>query len=382
MKKIGIVFAVVGAISATGCGDKKKNAAGGGSAGSSSAGALALYNAVASTSPKITPSTSLVDAGNLVTTDFGQSQIYQLIRTFNHDTDEGKVDSSNMYKALYEASAQTAGAYGNSYSSSSTGKTATLNSTPNCTAFTEKTLTSPFDFGAEAISQNYDCGWTTTDTGLAKYYKSFAVYKGQNLPVVANETVEQFETRFAGIPRKFLLGLASTNLTASPVKAFRSVTQGSIMNDAVNMNMAFWNESDDAQYNYSVRMNLTGNLTTKLFTLKLASAGGTMGTSVVGYGVAEGGYYLFKVRRWAGSTEDNNSLAQYFCLASATTQTQLLAATPVAVGALTDDCATYATQTIFTDTTKMYNASPTSTDLMLSTSQLLGTGDYKTTLTF
>ena len=77
---------------------------GGGSDSGSSSNQELFYNAARQTTPAITATASADSISiNAFSPGTVEYSIYNLMRDYNNDTDNGKVDMTNMYKVLYEA---------------------------------------------------------------------------------------------------------------------------------------------------------------------------------------------------------------------------------------------------------------------------------------
>ncbi|MBF0443022.1 MAG: hypothetical protein HQK54_14030 [Oligoflexales bacterium] len=300
MKVFAIATVSVGmALFLGACGKKKDD-----DKNSEGAGKTVLFESVRETSPKIQPSASLaLNWGSGGTT----YEIFNLIRDYNDNTDNGKVDGSNMYKALYDASMYMASAY------------------QSCTPFGEKAVTSPFNFGTEEVSQKYDCGIDGTQSNpMGNYTTSFVVKReaGFDYAVGANETADQYSKRFSATQKKFLMGWAVVSPGNSTTRAIYQGKLDSTTNDVV-LNSSYlvdYTGGPMAGSNYSVRLNLVGNMTTHLFKMRLAKS--QISIAAHGYAKGEGKFYLF---RYESIGQGENGKAQYFCLASETTEAQMRA---------------------------------------------------------
>jgi hypothetical protein len=184
-------------------------------------------------------------------------EINNLIQDYIYPTDEGKIDASNMYKAMY--------AVGNIYTSVS----------QQCTTIPEQSVAAVFDFGADLLTQTYNCALTQTDGN----YRTSAVVKT------------------SGTVSSALIGWSYTE-NSGDTKTTRNAMQGYFdsSTNQVIVNMAYLVNYPDNTY-YSVRIHVDGYTTSGEFTLKLIKYGNSgIIASIAGYGFSQGDdYYLFKV---------------------------------------------------------------------------------------
>ncbi len=266
-----------------------------GGSGGGSGSSFDLFTTAEKASPVVKPSsTASVSSANW-TMGHTLFEIYQLIQEYNNETDNGVIDGSNMHKALYEANNYVTDALRGCLEDGTHG-------------ITEQSITSPFDFGTDSLTQTYNCAYTTTETGTPKsggetnYIKSYAV-------------------KYSGGVYDMLMGWYASSATQDSPSAtqlqYNTITNDIIVNNAYFVN---YTSGSMAPGSYNVRIYINGNTETHLFSLKLLKAGGN-NPSIAGYGYSEGAnkYYLFKV------IDMNDSTGKYFCIPSNATEDTLRA---------------------------------------------------------
>jgi hypothetical protein len=257
---------------------------------SGSSAAIDVFSATKEVGPKITdskfPGKTTWSSGNTLYT------IYTLIKDYvnNGDTMGQGVDGSNMYVAM---------------SSAQNGVERVLES---CDAITSQTISTVFNFEGDTINSgiNYNCIHNASETeNGSDYVYSYALNEDgvdyyMNMGWYVDEGTQD-------TPQSLELHWNDTAKT-------------------IALNSAYL-VSYDTGSTYNVRMNLRGDVDTHLFTLKLMKSGYMSGTtrgytiSIVGHGLSEGGYYLFKVSTGSGGGPLN--AAKYFCIPSNATDTYL-----------------------------------------------------------
>jgi hypothetical protein len=274
-----------------------------GCGGSGSSSAFDLFSTAEKTLPAITPSVSsssvAIDTADW-TTGHTLYSIYQLIRSYDNTTDNGKVDGSNMHKSLYDANTYVAMALQGCTNSDGT--------VVADHKITEQAITSPFDFGSELFTQTYNCAYTVNDTGtpssgeLTNYTKSFAV-------------------KYSGGIYSMLMGWYATQGTTTTPSVLQ--VESDTTANTIKINNAYLVDYGNSS-EYAVRIHVEGNTQTHLFSLKLYQYGYNTttpanGTSIAGHGYSEGDgkYYLFRVTSYSDATP------KYFCFASTTTEDQM-----------------------------------------------------------
>jgi len=267
--------------------------------GGGSSSSFNLFDTAEKATPIVLPSSVASISSANWTSGNTLYEIYQLIRRYNNDTDNGVVDGSNMHKALYEANNYVSTALSGCLTSANDGTVVTDHS------ITNQAITPPFDFGSDLLTQTYNCAYTVNDTGtptsgvLTNYTKSFAV-------------------KYASGIYYMLMGWYADETTQTTP----SVTQleyDTNTNDIKLNNAYLVNYNDGSSYN--VRIYIRGNTATHLFSLKLFKYSTGVNPSIAGYGYSEGTdkYYLFKV------TDSNNTTGKYFCIPANATEDDMKA---------------------------------------------------------
>ncbi|MBF0363642.1 MAG: hypothetical protein HQK49_21665 [Oligoflexia bacterium] len=264
-------------------------------------------------------------------------EIYQLIRDYQYPRDEGVIDGSNMYKAMHTVNS--------TYSSSS-----------QCTTIADQSVSPPFNFGSDQIDQTYNCSYSDTSVSTPTSGGSNTYYTSLVRKEVGNESFVNVGWSYVG-----------SNTTQNAMQGqFNTTTK------QVKINLTYL-VTYSSTNKYSVRIHVSGNTDTGLFTLRLSkcsiSSGTTTCNSIAGYGYSKGSnYYLFKVLQ--GSSDP-----KYFCFASDTTETVMKSMSDSGSSTVPSNCTNYAANL-------PANYSTSGSDNPSSTNSFTGTGDYKTTLTW
>jgi hypothetical protein len=314
-------------------------------------------------------------------------EIYGLIRDYVDSRDSGVIDGSNMYKAMYDSSRVVSAGY------------------PACTTMDEKAVDSPFAFGSELLTQTYDCAYSFSDSGrdtavvikldpdLAQPTREGDIPDPveEDLPEGTEPTTTDEEIAAKADPITEEIN-AETGVSLDDIKntdinflisfsfadssqSTREITQGSLSSGAIRLNSAYWVDYGSSD-SYSVRIFLNGNTETGLFQLKLGKFGGTMRTSVVGYGYSKGAgnYYLFRVV----NNQDDFSTAKYFCLEAGTSETEIMAMDQSGSVTVPANCSDLEANLPESD----YDVSATSADVPDAADDFTGTGDMGVGLTY
>jgi hypothetical protein len=206
-------------------------------------------------------------------------RIFYTIRDFDPTRDQGKVDGSNMYMALY-----------------SNGVTYNMLKS-QLDSITEKTIASPFDFGNTAFSDNYN----SAKTGLS----------GGN----CTNCTSNMAARTVDNDHHMLYTSASN----SDGTTGYGVTQAKYNDDSkdLEMNMAYivnYGSGPNSGSQYGVRTWIKGNAGTHSFSIRYMIFNGTGTTynnySIVGRGISKGtGNFLF----YAKTSNSDLPSGGYFC---------------------------------------------------------------------
>lgn len=332
---INLLCLILCPIFLAGCSATGDSPTGGGSS-------IGLSAAASATGPVITPAASMLGSSGLQPfeanwqTGYVVYAIYGLIQEYVDSRDNGVIDGSNMYKAMHDA------------------ETYFNNGVDSCTTMTAQTVTSPFDFGTEDLGDEYDCIYNNTS--------------GNYTYSIATNTSAQ--------PMRALIGTSVVE-TGQTTRTVYQVQYNETTKDLTVLS-AYLVDYDD-QDDYSVRIYISGNETTGLFTLKLVKTGGltnAISISGYGYGYSTGSqYYLFKVS--TNNFSGTNVTGTYYCFESSTTETEMKALDDAGVdsGSIPANCSTYEANLPSTDYLTDQSDSPT------LTTDFTGTGDYGIGLT-
>lgn len=223
------------------------------------------------------------DSGNIL------YEIFYLLRDFNPDTDQGVIDTSNLYKTMWESRGFFA------------------NTKTQCQTITDKVIAPPFDFGNEATS--YGCAFNDGDFGGA-YKETDAKYG--------------------------LFGFLWNDGTHSEY----GTLQGNF-NEASNdlsLDIAVW--VDYATENdYCYRNDIDGNADTHLFTFRSIKGNNVPDNfflSLVGKGYSQGSgkYFLLKATT-SGSSN------RYYCIGADDGEEELRAMDASGSEAVDANCAEF-----------------------------------------
>ncbi|MBF0443767.1 MAG: hypothetical protein HQK54_17800 [Oligoflexales bacterium] len=155
----------------------------------------------------------------------------------------------------------------------------------------------------------------------------------------------------------------------------------SVVPKTLKLNSTYWVDYG-SNNSYSVRLYLSGNIETHLFTLKLTKTGGTMGTSIGAYGYAagDGKYFLFQVKQGSvGSTTVTDG--GYYCFKSNVTLAEVKAMDSSGSATVPAACADLATGLPAAST--LYDPNPTtSINVPNAISDFTGKGDYGVGLSY
>ncbi len=304
-----------------------------------------MYQPTIETSSSSSPLLQSNDQNPTTTSSFGRTdnfssgytmyEINNLIQDYVYPTDEGVIDASNMYKAMYEVASKF------------------VSVSQSCTSMTDKSVSAVFNFGSDLLTQTYDCGLTQTEGN----YRTSGVVKTSG--------TESFA----------LIGWSYTESVTGGTKTTRNAMQGhydTSTND-VSVNMAYLVDYP-TDPDYSVRIYIRGNTITGLFSLKLVkyNTGGSV-VSISGYGYSRGSnYYLFKVTSTGSSSDVTDA---YYCFESSTTTAEIEAMADAGSGTVPANCTGY-------DTNLPTMYATDGSDSATVAGSFTGTGDYNTDLTY
>lgn len=295
-----IIFVAALALAAAGCGK------GATETGTSDADLLdtALYNATLEVAPSFTPATD-ASVSKSPTKEEWQSgsplyELFYLLRDFNPETDNGVIDTSNLYKTMWES------------------KNFVSSAKWRCGSIVEQVISPPFDFGNEDAS--FNCAYN--DVGREDGYDFGGAMKEVDANGVMIEPIDYFKTSY--VEQQGLFGFVWVDLArANPHYEYGSL-EGSVNTETgdLSVDIAVWVDYDDVD-DYCYRNDIDGNSETNEFTLRSAKgngSGNSQAYSVVGKGISkgEGNYMLFKVNH-------DGTTGKYFCIGAEEGEAELKA---------------------------------------------------------
>jgi hypothetical protein len=206
--------------------------------------------------------------------------IFQTLRDYQYPRDEGKVDSTNIYKVLLEAGNEFERRY------------------PGLTAIPEKAVASPFDFGPFTVADTYDKAKNGVD--------------GSTVYMAARQT---------GSEKHMLVAAKSGDATWITQGFHRSDTKDLELNSMMVLRYSAGSMAGDV---YGIRSYIKGNETTHAFTFRFlqfstnSTAGMNYYYSVIGTGVSQGtgGHFLFYGRSSLDPSPFGGPATGYYCFAA------------------------------------------------------------------
>ena len=320
--KVLIVFS--GLICMTACGGSGgSGSSGSSSSGSSSADDTLFYDAIKLVSPSFSSddsSASFYQSDITTSWESGNPvyEVFYILQEFDPDTDQGVIDTSNLYKTMWESR----GFFANTKS--------------GCTAITEQIIAPPFDFGNEDIT--YNCAFNSES---ATGYDFAGAYKelDENSDIIAIDEGSE-ESGTTAVIKHGLFGFVwvdsgdNAHYEYGTMQAVLDTTT-----DDLSVDIAVWVDYDE-ENDYCYRNEITGNTSTHAFTIRAIKGNKVSGstyTSIVGKGISqgEGEYFLLKVE---GSGLDSS---KYYCIGAEDSETELILMDPEGSDAVDDNCAEY-----------------------------------------
>lgn len=313
MKKTALFLMLFALGVYSGCGDDE----------SSDGDTGGFYEATLDVAPSFSPAASNARLSpNAVTTTWESGnpvyELFYILREFNPDTDQGVIDTSNLYKTMWEAR--------NFFS----------NTKSQCTAITEQTITPPFDFGNDATT--YTCAY---NEDAANGYDFGGAYKELDANGAVIPATEASRTATDAAVKYGLFGFVWVDST-NPHNEYGTL-QG-VLNTTTNdlsLDIAVWVDYTD-QNDYCYRNDIEGNTDTHAFTFRSMKGNkveGSSYTSIVGKGVSqgEGEYFLLKLF--------NNEFpaGKYYCIAATDGEAELQAMEAAGFNEPDANCAEYQT---------------------------------------
>lgn len=244
--------------------------------------------------------------------------LFNILREFDPETDQGVVDTSNLYKTMWE------------------GRNFLGNTRTACSTITEQVIAPPFDFGNPETT--YNCAHNTeADDGYDIGGAIKDLDADGNIIVSSDEGEEEEEGEESEIEAAAKYGIFGFVWPGDHNEY--GVLQGSFdsATDALLVDIAVWVDYAD-QADYCYRNDIDGDTETHLFTFR--SIVGTIEpesiNSIVGKGVSqgEGEHFLLKI----ASTGNE---AKYYCIGADDGETELMAMDAEGSDTVDPNCADY-----------------------------------------
>lgn len=287
--------------------------------GNPSGSQTAFYDAVVQVMPVFDRASATTAVSKAVSTTWGSGnplyEAFYLLQEFNPDTDQGVIDTSNLYKTMWE------------------GRNFFANTKSSCTAITEQTIAPPFDFGNAAMTANCAFNEDATDG----YDFGGAIREldasGAILPITTTSrtdfsaAVQQGVFGFVWVDDHNEYGVLQGN--------YNSTT------DDLALDIAVWVDyTGDNDYCY--RNDIDGNVATHLFTFRAVKGNlvaGASSMSMVGKGYSQGAdqFFLLKI------TNSGLDGARYYCIGADDDETALMAMDAEGSTTVDPNCAAFQT---------------------------------------
>ena len=263
-----------------------------------------LYATVKSTAPSFSATVSaapglkaqVVSAPSI--TDMAMNVAFQLLRNYTYPDDEGKVDMTNIYKVLWEASHYI--------------DDAAMMCSP-ISAVTDSAI-APYPF-SDFLGHTYDCGGSQAESGG---YGSSAAYRASG------------DDRYMLVSYKWAPD-ATQQIAIGVIQAsYNDVTKDVSLIFAQAVNYPAGSTMGGSTGNgFATRTRITGNSATHAFELKML----TQMASLVGKGISQGTGNYFLIRNGT----------DYYCLPAGATETDLAAIAPTDLANVSANCESYKT---------------------------------------
>ncbi|MBT3181781.1 MAG: hypothetical protein HN337_04635 [Deltaproteobacteria bacterium] len=244
-------------------------------------------------------------------------EIFYLLQDFDPDTDQGVIDTSNLYKTMWE------------------GRGMMANAISGCEPIEEQIIYSPFDYGKEVVA--YNCA--VNDEPESGYDRGSAVKMLDSDGTIIEMTDESI--RESDVAEKHgLFGFVWVDSGESAHQEY-GVIQGGYNEiiDELEMDIAVWVDYDGDR-DYCYRNELVGSIESHEFTfrsVKGSLAEDTTMLSIVGQGVSrgEGNHFLLKA-----STESIEG--KYYCISATDGEDELMLMDAEGSDTVDEDCTEFA----------------------------------------
>ncbi|MBI4238418.1 MAG: hypothetical protein HY696_08380 [Deltaproteobacteria bacterium] len=285
--------------------------------GNPSGSSTAFYDAVVQVMPVFDRANATPAVSKTVPTSWSVGnplyEAFYLLQEFNPDTDQGVIDTSNLYKTMWE------------------GRNFFSNAKSECTSVTEQIIASPFDFGTTALT--YNCAMN--NEGADGYDFGGAIKEldatGAIVPITATS-----RTSFAAPVQHGVFGFVWAD-DHNEYGAFQGTY--SAVTDDLALDIAVWVDyTGDNDYCY--RNDIDGNVATHLFTFRAVKGNlvaGTSSVAMVGKGYSQGTdqFFLLKI------TSSGLDGARYYCIGADAGETELMAMDAAGTATVDANCAAF-----------------------------------------
>ncbi|MBI2335284.1 MAG: hypothetical protein HYU97_00760 [Deltaproteobacteria bacterium] len=279
-----------------------------------------FYDAVQLVAPSFTPvsnsSLNPLTMATVTTTWETGNPLYELfyiLRTFNPDTDNGVIDTSNLYKSMWEA------------------KNFFTNAKSNCQAITEQTITPPFNF--ENTATTYNCAYNE-DTDGGYDFGGALKELDANGNIVEITSASRNDTTAA--IKYGVFGFVWVDSNHNEYGTLQAILD--TLTDDLSVDIALWVDYDGAN-DYCYRNDINGNTSTHLFTFRSIKGNKVADSAYIsiigkGYSQGTGNYFLVKIT-------NNDLTGKYYCIGAEDGETELRAMSAEGSDTVDANCAPY-----------------------------------------
>lgn len=258
--------------------------------------------------------------------------IFYILQEFNPDTDQGVIDTSNLYKTMWES------------------RNFVANAKASCEAITAQAILPPFDFGNDPVE--YDCAHNDIGTESG-YDNGVAIMEldADGNPIEIAEGASADESIGEGEGD----GEDETAPSDDPAAAPSAVVQRGVMGfiwvdpshyeygslqaeldastDDLSLDIAIWVDYD-GESDYCYRNDIDGNAQTHAFTIRSAKGNlSAISMSAVGKGTSQGEGNHFLIKMVEGPVAD-----RYFCIGAEDGEDELRAMDPEGSETVPEEC--------------------------------------------
>lgn len=268
-----------------------------------------FYEAIEEVLPSFLPNTGETS----LTGDSPLAHLFYLLRTFNPETDQGVIDTSNLHKTLWESSGFLSNARG------------------SCATIAEQVIIPPFDFGN--LPTTYTCAFNQEGDDGYDFGGALKGLDGNGDPIADLSDGSIDVRNWYGL---FGFVWAGDHFEYGVVQESYDKASADI-----SVDIAVWVDYD-GQQDYCYRNDIDGNATAHTFTLRSIKGNKVPQSDYVsfvgaGNSEGEGNYYLIKAAH-SGGLEN-----RYFCLRTDDGEEELLAIDPDGSDTVPVDCLAFET---------------------------------------